>query len=301
MLEVFGAAACASLLAPLLQARAWGVPFGLLSVAMVLRAAFGALLGALLLGVLALVLLGLWGDVQHAPRSAALFAGLMAISLGALGARRHRLRRGAILLVYRMREADAREQARAALDRLLLRLGRGAEPRSVMRHAALVLAIVQPLTSFDLWEDARRYLEAIRRDALDPRTRGMVTQALATTLLHLGQCESARLALAELERPLDDPGVETWIRATEALLLAVTGEPERALARVGEDAIEEDASLRASHRIIRAHALAGLGERSRAERELRAVVLEAGPAALERALRPAGPASELARALDARE
>ena len=53
MIPTLIAAAVVGVLAPLMRARAWRVPFGLLSIATVLRAFFGAFLTVLVIGSVA--------------------------------------------------------------------------------------------------------------------------------------------------------------------------------------------------------------------------------------------------------
>jgi len=88
-----------------------------------------------------------------------------------------------------------------------------------------------------------------------------------------------------------------WLVATEALLMAVRGQPERALAHLGAEEVDDNPSLRASHRLVRAHVLAGRGDEKAALEELRTLRREAGTMGLERVRLPRGPASPLAERL----
>ena len=81
----------------------------------------------------------------------------------------------------------------------------------------------------------------------------------------------------------------------EALLLAVRGESESALAHLGGQDTAENPSLKASHRLVHAHIFAARGDEDAARAELESLFGEAGAAGLERVLRPRGPASDFAQ------
>ncbi len=84
----------------------------------------------------------------------------------------------------------------------------------------------------------------------------------------------------------------------EALLLAIQGNADEALARCDAVDFTGDAgALAASYGIVRAHALACMGEEENAKATLREVVEVAGKPALQRAIRPVGPATDIARAM----
>ena len=76
----------------------------------------------------------------------------------------------------------------------------------------------------------------------------------------------------------------------EALLMAVRGETERALAHLGAQDTEYNPSLRASHRLVHAHIFAARGDEEAAIEELERLQAEAGRAGIERVIRPRGPA-----------
>jgi hypothetical protein len=136
-----------------------------------------------------------------------------------------------------------------------------------------------------------------------------VSQALATCLVRAGDVAAAKAALARVPRPAALESVERWISALDALFLALEGESEEALARAAAlegmgdpgTSAEDAAAVRASIHLVRAHALAALGRTSEAREALGALRELAGNAGLDQAMHPAGPASELARRLRAKD
>lgn len=286
------AALIVGLLAPLVRSLFWHVPFGLLSVSTVLVAFVGSALTTLVIGLLTLVGLQF---VAVNPEEADTIAGVTAAAGGLLllmlSARRIRYIRGLTILCRRLLEDDAREQALAALDKLMSRL----QKSSTQRHASFVLLAIGPLTQAGLWEDARKRLAALPVEQLDENQKAMRNQALATCELHFGDVDAAEAAVTAIARPAT-PKIEIWLNATDALLLALRGRGDDALAMLVR-APDDNPSLIASHHVVRAHAYAAKGQPDNARVELLAVQEQAGPAGLERATRPEGPASALARTL----
>lgn len=301
-----------ALAAPFVQATFWGVPFGLLSIRMVVRSVLSTALTTFLAGMLAMGCLSLGPDLSAMQRGAvgATAGGLVGLGLLLLSVTRLRRYRGALLLAHRLRESDIRDTAWSALRALLNR----AKPRDPNAdhsgYAGLVLVIIAPLTQANMWDEAEALLQELPPERIDARQRGLRAQALATCRLQREDTEGAREAIDHVERPAQDPSVEAWLRATDALLLAVEGEADRALEVLEQHAEEEDggdgsqahadqatarALLQASERIVRAHAFASKNQPDRAREELEAVVQEVGEPGLERALSPPGPASDLAR------
>ncbi|MAQ17881.1 MAG: hypothetical protein CMN30_24175, partial [Sandaracinus sp.] len=122
-----------------------------------------------------------------------------------------------------------------------------------------------------------------------------VTQARSMAQIARGDLEAATESLTRIERPAE-PAVERWLRASEALLHAVQGGADQALTIANEER-DADAALGASYDIVRAHALASKGDDEGAKAALRRVERVAGAPGLQRAIRPVGPATDLARAL----
>lgn len=281
------------LAAPLIQSRMWGVPFSLLSIATVIRAFVGAALTVLVIGVVALYVL------RTTPMDQAVItwvAGLIASATGLLlvvsSARRMREVRGLSVLCQRVQEDDARSAAAAALDRLLDRVQR----EDPQRYVSLVLMATGPLTQAGMWEEARTRLRSLDDHVLTEPQAVLRDQALATCELRFDDLDAAQRVIDRIERPTES-SIEVWLVAMEALLMAVRGQSEKALAHLGGQDVDDNASLRASHRLVHAHIYAERGDTAAAEGELRTLLEEAGRAGLERVLRPRGPASPLAESL----
>ena len=240
---------------PWIRSRIWGVPLRLLSVATLVRASVGgALLELLVASVTAVVLWALRADPAVSGPVAAVTGVAAALTIVVLSARRLALLRGAALLALQMRDPAAREDAARALDRLLDRAKKRAGTDGG-DYARAVLLVTNALTQAGHWDRARARLAQLDHGALDPPLRALAGQMLATCHLHFGELAAARATIAQLERPAP-PEIEVWLRADEAMLFALAGQPDEALRRVGVEASEDDAVLRASHRVVRAPACA---------------------------------------------
>ena len=279
--------------APLIRAWVWGVPFGLLSIATVLRSFFGSALTVLVTGVVALFALRVTPiDQAQIDWLAGSIGGGVALLFLLASARRLSDVRGLSILCQRLQEEDARDQAAAALDRLLNRQRR----RDEQRYVALVLMATGPLTQADMWEKARAQLQGLDEITLAEPQAVLRNQALATCELQFNDPEAAQRAIDRIRRPTEG-SIEIWLVAMEALLMAVRGESEKALAHLGGQNTDDNPSLRASHRLVQAHILAKRGRTEDALEELRSLQKEAGRAGLERVVLPRGPASPLAEQL----
>jgi len=282
------AAAVVGAIAPLMRSIAWKVPFGLLSIATVLRAFFGAFLTVLVLGSIALVVLRT-SSIDNAELIAAAFGGVVGLGLTWTSVRRMRDIRGLSVLCQRVAEPDAQEQALAALEHVL----DGVRSENPERYVALVLMATGPLTHAGAWEAARARLRSLGELPLTTAQSVLRNQALATCELQFDELDAAQEAIDRIERPTE-PSIEVWLVAIEALLMAVRGESERALAHLGGQDTSDNASLRASHRLVHAHIYAARGDVAAATTELERLREEAGSSGLERVVRPRGPATGLA-------
>ena len=279
--------------APFVRAWIWGVPFGLLSIATVLRSFFSSALTVLVIGVVAFFALRVTAiDPAQINWLAGSIGGLVALLLLFASARRLSDVRGLSILCQRLQEEDARPQAAAALDRLLKRQRR----REEQRYVALVLMATGPLTQAGMWAKAREQLQGLDEIALSEPQAVLRDQALATCELQFDEPEAAQRAIDRIRRPTEG-SIEVWLVAMEALLMAVRGESEKALAHLGGQNTDDNPSLRASHRLVHAHILAKRGRTEDALEELRLLQQEAGSTGLERVVLPRGPASPLAEQL----
>ena len=293
MTLTFIVAALVGLAAPVIRGWIWGVPFSLLSIAAVLRSFVGSALTVLLIGTASFFALR---ATSIPANQVNLLSGLLGGAVGLLlllnSARRLRQVRGLSILCQRLQEEDARPTATAALGRLLDKV-RAGDPQ---RYIALVLMATGPLTQAGMWGEARERLRSLDDAALSEPQVVLRNQALATCELQFDDVDGAQRAIDRIRRPTES-SIEVWLVAMEALLMAVRGEGERALARLGGQDVEDHPSLRASHRLVHAHVLAERGETEAALDELRALQQEAGRAGLERVTLPSGPASPLAEQL----
>ena len=293
MIPVLIAAVVIGMIAPVLRSIAWGVPFGLLSIAMVLRSFVGSALTVLVVGTVAFFALRASSmPAEEVGGAAAAVAAIIGFALLLSSVRRMRYVRGLSILCQRLHEEDAQESALRSLRRLLDRAHR----RDPQRHVVLVLMATGPLTQAGLWGEARDHLRSLDEGALTEPQSVLRNQALATCELQFDDVESAQAAIDRITRPTE-PSIEVWLVAMEALLMAVRGETEKALAHLGAQDTEDNPSLRASHRLVHAHIFAARGDEDAAIKELELLQKEAGRAGLERVIRPAGPASPLAERL----
>jgi len=159
-----------------------------------------------------------------------------------------------------------------------------------------VLMATGPLTQAGMWEKAREQLQGLEEIALSEPQAVLRDQALATCELQFDDPEAAQRAIDRIRRPTED-SIEVWLVAMEALVMAVRGESEKALAHLGGQNTDDNPSLRASHRLVHAHILAKRGRTEDALEELRLLHREAGSSGLERVVLPRGPASPLAEQL----
>jgi hypothetical protein len=286
------AALLVGLAAPVIRGWLWGVPFSLLSIATVLRSFVGSALTVLVVGVASVFALRATSmPPDRVGPLASLIGGGVGLLLLLSSARRFRNVRGLSILCQRLQEEDARPIATAALDRLLRRVRR----RDEQRHIGLVLMATGPLTQAGMWGEARERLRSLD-DELTESQAVLRNQALATCELQFDDVDAAQNAIDRIRRPTED-SIEVWLVAMEALLMAVRGESEQALAHLGAQDVDDNPSLRASHRLVHAHVLAGRGDEEAALAQLRSLQQEAGDAGLRRVEHPRGPATPLAERL----
>lgn len=279
--------------APFIRGWIWGVPFGLLSIATVIRAFVGSALTVLVVGVAALYALRAMSlDQAQINWVAALVAGGVALALLLSSARRRHDVRGLSILCQRLQEEDAQPTAAKALERLLRRLRR----RNEQRYIALSLMAIGPMTQAGMWTAARELLRSLDDVGLSEAQAVLRDQALATCELQFDDPEAAQRAIDRIQRPTEG-SIEVWLVAMEALLMAVRGKPDEAMAHLDERVTDDNPSLRASHRLVHAHVFAERGDAEAALEALRTLRAEAGRAGLERVLLPRGPASPLAEQL----
>ncbi len=278
------AALAIAVLAPLSKSIAWGVPLTMFSWGMALRAAVGAALATFFVGAALTAV----APAHVAASTGAALGGALAM----LSARRSRHLRGITLLAWRLTQPDSSLQAQRLLDAKLDKLRRRLSPQT---YAQTALFASVPLSAVGAWDTAGRHLEGVSLEAVDRSTGDRTRQALATVYLQRGELEKAHQTIDAIERPAAE-AIEGWLDAMEALLLAVQGGADEALERA-RAAGDADGALAATYDIVRAHAHACRGETSEARAALERVREATGAYGLERALRPVGPATDMARAM----
>lgn len=118
---------------------------------------------------------------------------------------------------------------------------------------------------------------------------------LAVYRMRAGDLAGARELLEGL-REQASPLLREVVRCNEGMLLALEGRAVDALVSLGPDRPRKNPARRTWH-VARAHALVSQGDEEAARDALRALVDLDGPAALDRAQRPPGPASKIAAGL----
>ena len=299
MLAPLFAALAVGLLSPFLAATAHGVSIALFPGPKLVRRAAGGFVSTAVLGYALAMVLGATGiHAHHAFPLATTTASILVVGLSLLGTARRREARALSILLPAIEHDETRERAREELLALLDRARPGSDG-DASHHATLVLRSTPALVAAGLSSDARARLEALDPSRLDRHLVPARAQALASIRATDGDFEGAEALLAELDPATVDLG---WWRATKALLHAVQGGVEQALELVGdEDAEGVPPALRLRHVVVRAHVEACRGHTDAALAQLALLVALAGRPALEWAMRPVGPATDLARAVYLRD
>lgn len=190
-------------------------------------------------------------------------------------------------LVRRLRDPARRPTTLAALRRRVDTALRTADP---FRVEDAVRYAVEPLVAAGLWDEVGWFAAQVRSWSPRPTFARWLAGVEALAELHRGDVEAAEAALERVE--VSGP----WLLAVDAYRLALAGEGEAAMTRLG--AAPERAGLAVQHqrRLTEIHALVSLGRRDDARRLLESMRRE-DPAALTPVLRPEGPASSLAAAV----
>lgn len=282
----FWAAFLVGAAAPFVRAAFWGVPLAHFSLAMVLRSGVGAAIVTLPIALLGTVFLP-----EH-------LAGLLGAALGGLfmvlSARRQRHERGIALLCLGLDKALTATTAWTALEAKLTALE---QQLPTQEYGRLLLLAIGPMTLVGRWQESAERLRKLEPGALPEGLRLRLFQAQSTIELQLGHLEASQAAIDAIDASdaAPDP-IKAWSGATQALLWAIQGAADKALEAAKTDP-GQDLALAAAYEVVRAHALASKGEDSAARTALERVQKAAGDAALDRAIKPTGPASDLAYAL----
>ncbi len=294
---------------PLLRAAIWRAPLSALTTREVLSTALGPATAYVLTLLVTRLALGAAGADEVLALGIACFVGdVVALALVALSSFRTRLVGLLRVLAEDLGDPARKKASIALLDRVLdaAKPSGDANPEA---YGQLVVHLAGVLVGANDHATAKRTLERVDGTKLSSSLHTKHAQCLATVCLELGDLERADEVLAAVVDPEDDPLTTRWLRVTRALLFAVQGGTERALALVSEAEAhtderaddEDEPAFLASYEVVRAHVHACVGEDARARDALERARELAGVVALTRAIRPVGPATEIARTLLARD
>ena len=190
--------------------------------------------------------------------------------------------------IARLRDPDQRRQTVAYLRAKVLRAARAGD---LVRLEDALRNALEPLLVVGLWDEVAELAEQASAHHRPLFARWLAgVHALAE--LHRGDAEQAK-------RLLEGASVQgEWLTAIDALRLALGGEGEEALAKLGQHTKRPTYAIGHQRRLARVHALAGLGRREEARGLLREMADEG---VLEAALAPEGPATGMAAAMLAPE
>lgn len=214
---------------------------------------------------------------------------VVAGALATLSTSRRRHERAALRLVELLPESHVPGRVHRALERRLAILRAARTHRGL---PALEVAAIRALRLAGLREPARALADRVDPSPLGPELREAWTYDRALLRIRDGAYEAAE---ALLEGAIAGP-----LLALRALVHSLQGGADQALAVLEHlGALEPEPRLLAG--IARGHALASMGKDDEAKKILGALVAEHGVGALAHALRPIGPATDLARALLGRD
>ena len=172
-----------------------------------------------------------------------------------------------------------------------------ADAGEIATWARYVCAAAEALLHHDYIDEAERALSLLATDIADPIAVASRAQYLAVIHIRRGELSHARTVLASAPGRIPDPLMSLGVSATDALLLALEGSPEKALSRSSE--LQEETDHPSIHRLLlsaSAHALAQTNPDG-AKNLLEEATHEHGTTILERIRRDDGPASPLANAM----
>lgn len=194
---------------------------------------------------------------------------------------------------------DDPSRADGAARELVAAFERGPRPKRgifLRQQAQRALAAVTVLNEARRFDEAKRILDSVHSPGLDPLRRTVLEASRAMVLLYYGDRNGAWSALKEASSINKDPTFARILTMTDALLSALDGHGEEALARLSEIPEPKEPAFRRAWLLAKSHALAA----TRDEAGARAALVELRDLAndgLERAMLLKGPASKLAEEL----
>jgi len=145
------------------------------------------------------------------------------------------------------------------------------------------------------WTDAKRVLQCVQLDRVDPLRRSLVQASLAVTFLYLGDRRAAWDAVADASRHCGAfPTLEPALAINAELIASLDGSSETVLRKLDEIGRPKLPQFQRGWLLARANALAGKGDFG-AARSCLSELANIAPDGLDRAIDLKGPASDLAR------
>jgi len=187
-------------------------------------------------------------------------------------------------LVRQLRDPDRRART---LDLLSRRVRTAVASRDGFRIEEALRYAIEPLILAGCWDEVAQLASLATGWNMRPAFLRWLAGVHALAELHRGDAEAAEEALSEVE--LEGP----WLVAVDALRLAIAGEGEKALERLGDPPRRAGLAVMHQRRLAEVHALVSVGRREEARVLLRQMRSD-GDQELRSVLDPEGPASGLA-------
>ncbi len=252
------------------------------------RLARGPLIPSLVAGGLGWVVAPLVGLASNVPAALAAATGLAALAITWIRLWPYaRLQQLLALLVAGADET----RAVSGIVAILLRLRPAARPDLPVKSAYPELSLLAAARLIE----RRHFVAAARLCAelpeawLTPEQSTLRANNLALCRIRIGDLPGAREAL-ERARPPERPSEARILSSTRAMLLALDGRAEAALAIV-DDPANLDPATKLTLLLARAHACAALGQEARVEATLDEIERDFGAPMLEALAHPPGPAT----------
>ncbi|MEM6957040.1 MAG: hypothetical protein AAF411_05405 [Myxococcota bacterium] len=210
-----------------------------------------------------------------------LMALCMATALGVVGYAAYREQVVTVRRVNALRDPARRDAMIAHLRRTVLRATQRGDYQTLEEA---VREAVEALLLAGCWDEVRWFIERSPRGR--PAFYRWLMGVSALAALREGDDEGAKNALDSVH--VEGP----WLESIDALRLALRGDGDDAMARLGDDPPRTSPAVAHQRWLARVHALAAVGRRHEA-----AMMLAARTDALTAVLVPEGPASSLALGL----
>ncbi len=192
-------------------------------------------------------------------------------------------------IVAALRDPERRDGAIAELRR---KVDRAFQARDIGAIEDALRFAIEPLVITGFWDDVAAFASRATPDHVRPAFARWLAGVHALAELHRGELDEAEAALAAVE-------IEgSWLLAVDALRLAVQGDGEAALARLGPLPMKKmGLAARFQRDLAQVHAWVAVGRRDEARTLLEAALERKDQPFLDAVVRLEGPASPLARSV----